>query len=63
VFPLPDHGLLVLSSALADLGWAYFDGCPVQHAVAAVDSLPHADGARSAAVIVVSMLRPLRCSR
>ena len=36
----------VLASDLAYLVEAYFDGFPVQHAVAAVDPLPHADGAQ-----------------
>src|SRR5262249_30649931 len=45
-FPLPGEGLRVLAVPLAYLVKAYFDGFPVQDAVAAVDSLPHADSAQ-----------------
>ena len=46
MFAFPGEGLRVLAGALAYLVKAYFDGFPVQHAVAAVDALPHAGGAQ-----------------
>jgi hypothetical protein len=45
-FAFSDPGPGILPSDLAYLVEAYFDRFPVQHAVPAVDSLPHADGAQ-----------------
>ena len=46
MFPVPGEGLGVLAFVLAYLVKAYFDGFPVQDAVAAVDALPRAGGAQ-----------------